>query len=362
MKILTENKWLIPVLSITGLLLVILFALGVIGGPDQVPPGNTAIKDTTPLPPGAKTLTLGEQQSDNIISWPGTIKSRSVAKIAPKFSARILDVTVNAGDTVNKGDVLARLDKADLQAAWQEAKSALDSARAQAARANADEKRIKELYSKGAATRQNYDTTIAMARSARAAVSRALAAVKRISANLNENILKAPFDGIVSERLQEPGDMGLPGVPVVIVQKADDLRVEAAIPTHCAKRIHLGMDVSIRVDALNKNIHAKIDEIVPEIDPLTRTQLVKAALPSAEGLVPGLFAWMKLSCGDSKNILLIPSSAVMHFGQLEAVKIVDGNQVYTRHIRTGKQQGDKVEVLSGLRKGETILINTGLQQ
>ncbi len=361
MQPLLQNKWLVGSAAVAFLLIAILFSLGIIGGPDKVSPGNTA-NNLNPLPTGAKTLTVGKALGDNRIAWPSSIKSRSVAKIAPKFSGRILEVKVNAGSRVKQGDIVAVLDKSDQEAAYQQAQSALNAARAQAARAIADEKRIITLFRQGAATRQSYDAIIAQARSARAMVNQAQGAVRKIRANLNENILKAPFDGVVSERLQEPGDMGLPGVPVVVIQKADDLRAEAAIPTHCAKRIHLGMKINVRVDAVNRTFTATVDEIAPEIDPLTRTQLIKAALPQDESLVPGLFAWMEQSCEDNRQILLIPQSAVMHFGQLEAVKIVENGHVYSRHIRTGKQYGDKVEVLSGLREGETILINTGLQQ
>ena len=359
MQKITDNKWFIPALAILALLLVILFALGIIGGGEKTEPGNTA-NNISPLPAGAKTLTIGKELSDNLMSWPGTIRSRSVAKIAPKLNARILEVTVNAGDAVKKGDIIARLDEQALQAVYQQARAGLHVAQAQANQAISDEKRIKDLYSKDAATRQNYDAVIARAKTARATVRRANSAVKQVRVNLGENVLKAPFDGIISERLKEPGDMGLPNDPIVILQKPDDLQLEAAIPTSCAKRITLGMDVNIRIDALNRTISGTIDEIVPTIDPLTRTQLVKAALPSSEGLIPGLFAWLEQSCEDHQNVLLIPVSAVLHYGQLEAVKIVADNQVYTRHIRTGKQKGEKVEVLSGLREGETIMINSGL--
>ncbi len=356
-----KSKWLIPALSILALILVILFALGVIGGGEKVEPG-TAAQKMSPLPAGAKTLTVGKELSDNIMSWPGTIRSRSIAKIAPKLNARILEVTVNAGDAVKKGDVIARLDEEALRASYQEALAVLNATQAQANQAIADEKRIKELYSKEAATRQNYDAVVARADTARATVKQAASAVKQIKVNLGENVLLAPFDGIISERLKEPGDMGLPNDPIVILQKPDDLRMEAAIPTSCAKRITLGMQVDIRIDTLSKTVNGTIDEIVPEIDPLTRTQLVKAALPSSEGLIPGLFAWLEQSCEEHQNVLLIPVSAVLHYGQLEAVKIAEAKGVYTRHIRTGKQRGDKIEVLSGLREGETILVNGGLRR
>jgi len=341
--------------------LVILFTLGIIGGGEKIQPGNTQ-HPLSPLPPNAKILTLFKEQSGNIMSWPGTIQSRSIAKIAPKFNARILEVTVDAGDSVKKGDVIAKLDAQAMRAGYQEALATLNAAQAQAQRANADARRIKDLYGKEAATRQHYDAVIAQANTARATVKRARSAVKQVQVNLDELVLKVPFDGVISERLKEPGDMGLPNDPIVILQKPDNLRMEAAIPSHCAQRISLGQAVNVRIDSLNRTIPATIDEIVPKIDPITSSQLIKASLPSSKGLIPGLFAWLEQSCENQRSVLMIPVSAVLHYGQLEAVKIVDNNQLYTRHIRTGKKVADKIEVLSGLRAGETILINSGLQE
>lgn len=361
MRQIVQHKWFIPAVAITFLFLIILFALGIIAGGEKIKPGNTETVLPS-LPIDAKTLTIGTELSDNIMSWPGTIRSRSITRIAPKFNARILEVKVNAGDAVKKGDVIVRLDEKALQASYQQAMAELNAARAQAKQAIADETRIKALYRKEAATRQNYDAVIARANMARAAVKRANGAIEQIQVNLGENVLLAPFDGVISERLKEPGDMGLPNDPIVILQKSDDLRVEAAIPTSCANRIVLGMQVDVRIDSLNRKFTATIDEIVPEIDPLTRTQLVKAALPSSKGLLHGLFAWLEQSCEEHRNVIMIPVASILHYGQLEAIKIVEGNQVYTRHIRTGKQIGDKVEVLSGLREGETILLNSGLRR
>lgn len=352
-------KWMISALAILVLIIVILFTLGIVGGGEKVEPGNVTVK-TIPLPANAKTLTLGKQQSDNILSWPGTIRSRSVARIAPKFSARIIEITVDASDTVKKGDVLARLDEQAMRAAYQQALAALNAAKAQADRAIADEKRMTELYKKEAATRQRYDTAIAQANSARAAVKRAASAVRQAKVNLGENVLRAPFDGVISERFKEPGDMGLPGDPVVTLTKTNHLRVEATIPTSCAKKLSVGDTVGVRINSLNVQTTATVDEIVPEIDPATRTQLIKAALPDSPelkpGLIPGLFVWLEQSCEGHQNVLMIPVSAVVRYGQLETVSVVENNQLHTRHIRTGKRNGDKIEVLSGLREGETILL------
>lgn len=357
----TSTKWFIPAASITGLILVILYALGMIGGGDKVEPGNTETV-TEALPADAQTLTVGKHSADNILAWPGSVRSRTVAKIAPKLNARILEVLVNAGDTVKKGDMIARLDERIFRAATNEAGAALSAARANLTQAQADEKRTQDLYSQEAATRESYDAVVAHARAARAAVNQAASAVEQTRVNLGENSVRAPFSGIISERLQEPGDMGSPNEPIVILQKPDDLRFEAAIPSSCARRVQLGMTVAIRIDGIDKTMSGTLSEIAPQIDQQTRTQLLKADLNGNRDLQPGLFGWLDLSCSEQHQALFIPSSALLHYGQLEAVKIVDNNHVYTRHIRSGKQQGELIEILSGLKEGETIVINSGLKK
>jgi RND family efflux transporter MFP subunit len=192
--------------------------------------------------------------------------------------------------------------------------------------------------------------------------NQAASAAQQSKVMLGENVLYAPFDGVVGERLQEPGDMGLPNQPIVSFHKPDDLRLEAAIASHCAAGIKLGIPVTVRIDALHQALNGSIDEITPEIDPQTRTQQIKVKLPPAAGLQHGQFGWLELGCQPQQQALTIPAAAVVHYGQLQAVKVVEGQQVHIRHIRTGKHYGDQLEVLSGLHEGETILSNGGLLQ
>lgn len=352
-------KWLMPALAIGGLLVVIFYALGILGGPDKVEPGLSPVPGQS-LPAGAKTFKVGQQAAANVVAWQGTVRSRTVAKISPKLSARVLEILVRPGDKVKKGDVLARLDDRDLRAAYNAANAGLVAAQAQAGQANADEKRMVDLYEKQAATRQNYDAAIAQAKAARAMVSQAASAAQQAKVMLGENVVYAPFDGVISERLKEPGDMAMPSDTIVTVYKPEDLRLEAAIASHCLDPVKLGMAATVRIDVLDKTIAGSVDEIAPDIDPQTHTRLIKIALPAVAGLQHGQFGWLELSCQAERQALLIPVSAVLHYGQLQAVKVVDGGQLHTRHIRTGKPHGELVEVLSGLRDGEIILADSGL--
>lgn len=354
-----QPRWLLPAAAIGGLMLVILYALGILGGPDKVEPGVSPGPGQT-LPAGAKTFKVGAQAAVNTLAWQGRVRSRTVANLSPKLSARVLEVNVRPGDSVKQGDVLARLDDRELRAAHEAATAALAAAQARAAQATADEKRAAALYDKQAATRQDYDAAIAQAKAARALVGQAAGAARQAQVLLGDNSLRAPFDGVISERLKEPGDMAMPSETVVTLYQAQALRFEAAIASQCAASVSRGMTAMVRLDALAPTLSAQVDEIAPDIDPHTHTRLLKLSLPAAAGVRHGQFGWLELSCQAERQALLIPLGAVLQYGQLQAVKVVEDGRLHTRHIRTGKRYGDQIEVLSGLRDGETLLADSGL--
>jgi RND family efflux transporter MFP subunit len=349
----TESKNTNKILAISAAVLALILLLLYMQGSfvSKVEPGSSPLAESSTT---SDTALVEKKQVDDILAWPGTVKSRTVANIAPKTTARIIEIKVNAGDKVKKGDVIARLDERDVKAQENAALAMLASAFAQASRAQADEKRTRSLFSKEAATRESFDAVVARAKEAQAAVSQATSAVAEIRTHLADTLLVAPFDGTVVKRLKEPGDMGLPGIPIVTLQTPQGLRLEADVPSTCAGRYSIGMNVNVRIDTLGLTASAQIDEISPEVDPQTRTQLIKIALPAMAGLQPGYFGWLEQAC-DQHEALLIPASAVQHIGQLEVIRVVSEGRQLMRHIRTGKTFGDQVEVISGLHESETVI-------
>ena len=347
------NKIVMIFAAVLALILLLLYMQG--SFVSKVAPGLSPQSSDSTTPKN-QTALVEKIQVDDVLAWPGTVRSRTVANIAPRMTARILEIKVNAGDKVKKGDIIARLDERDIRAQENAALAALAGAHAQANRAKADEQRTRSLYSKEAATREKFDAVVAQAKEAQAGVNQAASSVSEIRSHLADTLLLAPFDGVVVKRLKEPGDMGLPGVPVVTLQTPKGLRLEADVPNTCAGRYSTGMDVTVRIDTLGLTTHAQIDEISPEVDPQTRTQLIKIALPAIEGLQPGYFGWLEQACGQHEA-LLIPASAVQHIGQLEVVKVLSEGRQLMRHIRTAKTFGDQIEVISGLHAGETVIIN-----
>jgi RND family efflux transporter MFP subunit len=279
-----------------------------------------------------------------------------VAQIAAKVPGRILEIAVKAGDTVTAGQVLAHLDERELQAKLNQARAAQAAAEAQAASAGADARRMQNLFDREAATRQMLDSTLAASRSAAARVAEARAAVVAAESVAGETVLRAPFGGAVVKRFMDPGDMALPGQPVLTLQSEQALRVEAAVPESCARLLKEGQELSARIGRATQP--ALIEEIAPAADPQTRTVLIKAALESRSNTQPGAFAWLEQACGHH-SALLIPESAVSRAGQLESVRVVRDGQARLRHVRTGKAHEGLVEILSGLNEGDVVLLGEG---
>jgi membrane fusion protein, multidrug efflux system len=285
----------------------------------------------------------------------GTLGSRVVAGVASKVMANVLEVTTSVGATVHKGTVLIRLDGRDLAARLREAEADSGAARAALRGAEADYKRFGDLIKRHAVTQKEFDdvnTRYAMAQSHVQAAEQAVAQA-RVAVGYAD--IAAPIDGVVAEKQVDPGDLAVPGKPLLMLHDPQQLRIEAAIAEELAPRLPIGAPVTVRVDALGKTFATHIDEIIPRADPLTRTIGVRAALPADEGLQPGMFGRLTFSAG-SVHSLSIPRRAVRHIGQLESVQVITPNGPRPRHVQTGVVRDDRIEILAGLEAGETVLL------
>jgi multidrug efflux system membrane fusion protein len=348
----SRAKSLYAALSVAGLILLLMWMQGAFE--HKVPPGLSEAVAGEQAPTGPRA-TVVRKVMDEVFAWPGTVAARTVAKVAPKVPGRIAEITVNAGDRVRRGQVLARLDRAEIEAKLGQARAALAAAEAEAGRARADARRLQNLYAKEAATRQDLDAALAAARGAEAGAAQARDAIRATESLVGETVLTAPFDGVIVRREQEPGDVALPGTAVLTLQQSRDLRIESAVPAHCAGLIEIGAELRARIAHPDTELRAVVDEIQPAADPATRTVLVKARLPEESGVQPGAFGWLHQSCGQNP-VLLVPERAVSRVGQLESVRLVVGDQVRLRHVRTGQSFEGQVEILSGLKEGDQVLL------
>ncbi len=336
-----------------GLILLLLYLQGTFAA--KVPPGNG--ESMAPRAQGPTTR-VEEEILPLTLRWPATVTTHTIARVAPKIPGRIMEITVDIGAKVDKGQLLARLDDHQIRARLQAARSAVAAARAQAARAAADARRITTLHAQGAATRQALDAAVAAARTSRARVEQSRHQVEALRAQLNETRIRAPFPGEVVERFADPGDMGLPGKPILALQNPSRMRIETAIPEHCARLLEPGQSLTIIDPASGKRLAAEVTDKSAAADPASHTLLVKAALPPEPALLPGAFVWAEQSCGRQKT-RLVPLAAVKRVGQLEQVTQVIDGKAFVRLVRTGSVIDGRVEILSGLSPGDVVLLPNG---
>jgi RND family efflux transporter MFP subunit len=287
----------------------------------------------------------------------GTIQSRAPVEAASRVAARVSEVRVRAGDRVKRGQVMVVLDASELKAQVARAEGEVAAAQAELRRATADEKRFAALFARGSVTASEQDAAEAAYRGAAGKVAQAEAAVAAARAGLEYATVRASTEGVVVQRLAEPGDMAMPGKPLVRLYDENALRVELEVPEDLARNIEVATPLEVRVDATGAAYHTQVSEIVPAADPASRSFLVRASLPTGEHLRPGMFARAKFTVG-SETVLTVPRSAIEEVGQLATARVLIDGRVETRMVSLGRSFGDRVEVLAGLSKGQRVILAT----
>jgi len=338
---------------VVALVLLLLYFEGGLGG-HKVLPGHVPLASEDAS--AGREVRVESREVDDWVEWPATVTSRARASLAPKVMARVLEVRVMAGDRVRKGDLLAVLDDRDLRARVQQVEAAARAAQAQANEAVAEQRRTRQLFQQQAATHQDLERVESRATAAQAQAGQARDAVAEAQVMLGESLLRAPFDGVVASRHGDPGDLALPGRPLLVVHDPTALRLEANVAEHCRKDLQVGQVLATSLLWESNPVEARVEAIAPEADAQTRTYLIKLRLEAGVDLHPGMFATLRLPCG-SHRALLVPAVAIRRSGQLESVSVrtADG-EFRMRTVRTGKSHGDLVEVHAGLHEGDILRI------
>jgi RND family efflux transporter MFP subunit len=285
----------------------------------------------------------------------GTIRAVHETSIGSKLLARVVEVNLKAGQKVKAGEVLVQLDDTDLRARLQQAKAAADSADAVRMQQAGDEKRYAELTKKNAISRQEYEKAANALRSAEAEVLRAQENAKEVQAMLDWATIRSPIDGTVIDKKVDVGDMVSPGQILVTLFDPTRMQLVASVRESLAHQLQIGQDIDVRVEGLKKQCQGTISEIVPEAQSASRTFQVKVTGPCPTGIYTGMFGRILIPLQE-EQVLVIPRQAVRRVGQLELVDLVEGDRSSRRAVRTGRTLGENVEVLSGLREGEQVLI------
>ena len=284
----------------------------------------------------------------------GTIRAVHETTIGSKLLARVVEVNLKAGQHVRRGDVLLRLDDADLRAKLEQAQAAAVSAEAAYNQAVADEQRYASLVKTGAVSRQEYDKIVTSVKSLQADLRRAKEIVNEVQATLDWATIRSPIDGTVIDKKVDVGDLVTPGQLLVTLFDPKQMQLVASVRESLAHRLDVGQDIDVEFEGLERRCSGTVSEIVPEAQAASRAFQVKVTGPCPKGVYTGMFARMFIPL-DEEQVLVVPRQAIRKVGQLELVDVVAEGRATRRAVRTGRRFGEKVEILSGLREGEKVV-------
>ena len=271
----------------------------------------------------------------------GNVEAAQRAVLSAKVTGVIDAVKVAPGARVQRGTVLATIDAREI-------KARLDSAMAAQDQAQKDFARIERLLQSGSSTRQEFDAATTRLRTADASLVEARTMLQYTG-------ITAPFDGVVTRKLVEVGDLATPGKPLLEMENSSLLRFECEIPEALLDRVNMGSELPVRVDAAGAELNGKISEIAPSASAGSRTFLVKLDLPAAEKLRAGQFGRVRVPVRE-RPALLVAESAVVRRGQIESVFVVEEGKARLRLVKSGRQMNGKIEILSGLSGGESVVV------
>jgi len=340
--------------GLAALVLVIAWLAGTFE--NKIPPGRA--ETNVAMLSGQPTDEVHEVTKAYIEEAIGTLKAASRTVVSAKVLATIEEITVAAGDQVNAGDLLVRLDNQEPSAKLKQAEQALVGAVANRKEAETNYNRMERLVQKNAISKSDFDEATRRLAVARAEESRIEQAVTEAKVLLSYTVITAPRQGRIVDRLAEPGDMARPGEPLLVLYDASSLRLEAPVLERLAVKMKTGDKLGVYVDALDREVQATLDEIVPQADAPSRSFLVKASLPRSDDLYEGMFGRLRIPAGTRRHLCLA-TDAIEKVGQLEMVDVVlPDDRLERRFIKTGRLgMPGKVEVLSGLKAGERVVLH-----
>lgn len=361
-------------------------------------PGTNASANTvTPAAPSVSVAKVLREDLANSSVLSAEFRPSQEIDLHAKVAGYLKSITVDVGDHVRAGQLLAELEVPEMrqevtQATAQQKRSELDAARARTEVARAETLvKIRQLsYDRLAAVakqrpnliaQQEIDNSFAQLQDAQAQVATTKATLAaseeqiKISSNVTDRAgtmlaytrITAPFSGVITKRYADPGALIQAGTssasqakPVVRLSQIDHLRLILAVPESIVSRVKPGTPVAIRVDGVEASISGRVARFSNQLNPSTRTMETEVDVPNPNGtLLPGMYAYATLQLDQRLDTLSIPIQAATGTGREQSIYVVNKkNQLENRTVHLGMDTAERCEVLSGLEEGELVMIGS----
>jgi RND family efflux transporter MFP subunit len=296
-----------------------------------------AAPETEVLPSVAVTQVFAQDVVQDA-TYTSTVQAYVKNNIVPQTAGRIVKINVEVGDRVKKGQILAEIDKAQLQ-----------QAQLQLHNAEVELERLRALYQAGGLSKSDLDAIELQYNVAKTQVD-----------NLIENTtLLSPIDGVITARNYDAGDMYAMSAPIFTVEQIKPVKLLVAVSESDYTKISKGDRVTVKADAFpDLTFDGRIERIHPTIDPSTRTFVVEVVVPNNYStLRPGMFARVKVNFGVNRNVVIPDVAVVKQQGSGERFVYVlneDGTVTYQK-VELGRRMGAEYEVLSGIADGAKVV-------
>ncbi len=319
-------------------------------------PVSVAIARKTPL---QSTLTLS-----------GEFKPFQDVDVHAKVAGYIRTISVDVGDRVRAGQVLAVLEIPEIDAQLQEAEASVARSRSAHEAAHSAYQRLKEVSETrpGLIAAQELEDAYARDQQTEAQIAQASATQRQESALSDYSRITAPFSGVITKRYADTGALIQAGtssntqaMPVVRLAEDDRLRLVLPVPESAVSRIHVGTVVQVRVPALDRTFEGRVARLSDDLDRQTRTMETEIDVANPDQrLVAGMYAETALDLVRKDASLSVPIQAVSRNGDaVTALVVGPGNRVERRPLRLGIEAANRVEVLEGLVPGDRVIVGGG---
>lgn len=367
------------------------------------PPAQADTKsNTNPSPTNVSaimdvsTTTVIERNLSNSLDLTGTLEGQEETVVSSELDGKISEMHIDLGSYIKKGDKLFSIDDREFTWKVEQAEAVLASteialgsagkpsgtndqhpgvrdAYAALEKAKIDFERTEKLLQDGIIPRQEYDrtktiydqtkarweTSLAEVEAYRTNRTQARASLQLAQKQLQDTVINSPISGSIKERLVSTGEYVKKGQQVARIIQINPLRLRINVPEQYIQQLKLGEAINFKVDSLvDKEFKATINRFSPALDKNSRSLMIEASVanPSLE-LKPGMFARTKLISNETKTALMVPEKAILTTVGLKKIYVLIDSKAQAREVSLGQKDGDLVEVLVGLRSGETIITN-----
>lgn len=315
-------------------------------GKDDAPAASGSEQVQSGIP--VEVIKVAATELNNTINVTGSILANESVELASELTGKISKIYFREGDKVQKGDVLVRIDDEELRAQLEKLKYTKRLY-------EEVEGRMAQLLERDAISQEEYDIALTESRTS-------AADIKVLEAQIAKATIRAPFTGVIGLRYVSEGSYISPSVRIANLYSVEPAKVEFSVPGRYVQIVGAGDQIRFLTEGDSELFTGEVYAIEPQIDPVTRTLLVRALSPNKDRkLIPGQFVRITLTLDNKQNAIMVPTMSIIPDADEHLVFLVRDGKAVSQKVNIGFRGAQDVEVISGLSAGDSVIV-AGIQQ